>query len=267
MTVSTEEWNATVYHKAANPHVSWGAGVVAAAELAGNERVADVGCGTGRVTEQLLELLPDGFVIGIDRSANMVEEARRQIAPRYPGRVAFLQRDLLELLPDDIGHPVDVVFSTATFHWIRDHTTLFQRLFAILNPGGRLIAQCGGGPNLQRHVDRAEALMASAAYRDWFSGWDAPRFYAIEEVTANATRDAGFIDVETAVIEAPAVLGSADEFATFLTNIVFREHVLQIPDEAMRTAFIDELTRQSAQDETPFLLDYWRLNMRGLRPR
>ena len=69
MSSPTKEWNASVYHKASNPHVSWGTNVVAAAGLQGSERVADVGCGTGRVTEQLLELLPDGHVVAIDRSA------------------------------------------------------------------------------------------------------------------------------------------------------------------------------------------------------
>lgn len=266
MSTSAKEWNARYYHRAALPHDAWGSNVVSAAALSGHERVADVGCGTGRVTEQLLEQLPDGHVIAVDRSANMLEEARASLEARFGQRVSFLQRDLLELTPADIGEPVDVVFSTATFHWIQDHDTLFRNLFAIIKPGGRLVAQCGGGPNLQRHVVRAEALMAGPEYRGWFDGWVVPKFYAEAEGTARRLRDTGFVDVDTHLVEAPVVLKDAAEFSTYMTNIVFREHILQIPDEAQRSAFIDELTRLSALDEIPFLLDYWRLNMSGERP-
>jgi len=266
MSSPTAEWNAQVYHKASNPHVSWGVGVVAAANLQGSERVADVGCGTGRVTEQLLELLPDGSVIAIDRSANMIDEARAYLESRYPGKVTFLQRDLLDLSRDDVGEPVDVVFSTATFHWIRDHDRLFRNLYAVLRPGGRLVAQCGGGPNLHTHVLRAEAMMAREPFNAWFTGWDVPKFYADTEGTAVRLRNAGFVDVDTHLIEAPIVLDDAASFRTYMANIVFREHLQQIQDPAGQDAFLDELTELAAGDDPPFLLDYWRLNMRGERP-
>ncbi len=266
MSSNTPEWNAQVYHKASNPHVSWGTGVVAAAALRGDERVADVGCGTGRVTEQLLELLPHGSVVAIDRSQNMIDEARAHLESRFPGKITFLQRDLLELSPEDVGEPVDVVFSTATFHWIRDHDTLFRNLFAITRPGGRLVAQCGGGPNLRRHVERAETMMARDSFSQWFDGWDVPKFYADLEGTSERMRSAGYIDVETVLVEAPVVLGDAAEFRTFMANIVFREHIEQIASENGRDAFLDELTDLASADDPPFLLDYWRLNMRGERP-
>ena len=57
----------------------------------------------------------------------------------------FAQADLTELA---LAEPVDVIVSTATFHWILDHDGLFRRLFAALRPGGRLVAQCGGDGNI-----------------------------------------------------------------------------------------------------------------------
>jgi trans-aconitate methyltransferase len=165
---NTTEWNAGIYHKVSNPHVGWGASLIDGLDLQGNETVADAGCGSGRVTADLLDRLPAGKVIAVDRSANMVEEAQAHLTPRFGDRASVLQADLLDLTPDDLGEPVDLVFSTATFHWIRDHDKLFTRLFALLKPGGRLVAQCGGGPNLQRHVDRAVVLMKSNPWRPYF---------------------------------------------------------------------------------------------------
>jgi trans-aconitate 2-methyltransferase len=263
---NTSEWNAGVYHRVSNPHVDWGLSVLDGLELLGHERVADLGCGSGRVTAELLERLPTGEAVAVDRSANMIEEARAHLEPRFGDRIRFVQADLLTIQPTDIGGPVDLVFSTATFHWIRDHDMLFARLFALLKPGGRLVAQCGGGPNLQRHVDRAEAMMNSEPWRPFFVEWDAPRFGVDEKATAERLRRAGFVGIETSLIPAPTTLDDAQTFFTFMTNVVFREHLMQLPDPLLQDSFVEELARLAASDGPPFSLDYWRLNMRGRRP-
>ncbi|MBX5442229.1 MAG: class I SAM-dependent methyltransferase, partial [Solirubrobacteraceae bacterium] len=109
-------------------------------ELAGDETVLDAGCGTGRVTELLLERLPRGRVIAVDGSPAMLEQARERLGG--DDRVRLRQADLQRL--DLHGQRVDAILSTATFHWIPDHERLFARLHATLRPGGRLVAQCGG---------------------------------------------------------------------------------------------------------------------------
>src|SRR5690349_1090653 len=69
------EWNAPSYHNVALPHVDWGAALLAGLPLHGDETVADLGCGSGRLTALLLERLPHGTVIAVDQSANMLAEA------------------------------------------------------------------------------------------------------------------------------------------------------------------------------------------------
>ena len=99
----------------------------------------DAGCGSGRVTELLLERLPHGRVVALDADADMVRATRE----RFDGnaRVEVVHQSLLEL---DLGEPVDAVFSGATFHWVLDHDELFRRLSAAMRPGPRISAQCGG---------------------------------------------------------------------------------------------------------------------------
>ncbi len=58
----------------------------------------------------------------------------------------------------------DLVFSTATFHWVKDHPALFAGIFTTLRSGGRLHAQCGGGPNLARAHELAEQVMHSDTF-------------------------------------------------------------------------------------------------------
>ncbi|HEU0116887.1 MAG TPA: class I SAM-dependent methyltransferase, partial [Thermomicrobiales bacterium] len=71
----SKEWDATTYHRVSNPHVAWGARVLQRLPLRGDETVLDAGCGTGRLTEELLERLPRGRVIAVDRSRNMLDRA------------------------------------------------------------------------------------------------------------------------------------------------------------------------------------------------
>jgi trans-aconitate 2-methyltransferase len=260
------EWNAAVYHRVAEPQQTWGAKVLARLPLRGDETVLDAGCGTGRLTAELLERLPRGRVIAFDRSQNMLAKAREHLTPRYGDRVRFVQGDLQTIGPDPIGQTVDVIFSTATFHWIPDHSILFAGLFALLNPGGWLVAQCGGGPNIAALRRRAAALMASPPYAPFFAGWPGPWHFADDLATAERLRAAGFVDVETDLEEAPTVLPDTATYHEFLTNVIFGAHLARLPDDALRRAFVDALTDQAATDDPPFALDYWRLNLRGRKP-
>src|SRR3954465_15696167 len=126
------------YDRLSTPMERLGREVLDRLELRGDETVLDGGCGAGRLTGLLIDRVPDGRVIGVDASASMIDAARERLGPDADLRVA----DLVGL--DLGGDTVDVIFSTATFHWIADHDALFRSLRAALRSGGRLVAQCGG---------------------------------------------------------------------------------------------------------------------------
>lgn len=257
------EWNATTYHRVANAHVGWGQRVLARLPLRGDEVVADAGCGTGRLTAELLERLPDGHVIAIDGSANMLQVAADHLRPRYGDRVSFLQADLRELT---LAEPVDAIFSTATFHWIADHEALFRVLFAALKPGGRLVAQCGGGPNIAGLMEQVATVQRQPEFAPYFRDWQEFWEFADAGTTARRLDVAGFVDIVTSLEETPTFLPSAADYHDFLETVVLRSHLEPLPNQALRTAFLDQLTDISAAAEPPFFLDYWRLNLAGRRP-
>ena len=118
------EWDAEVYHRVSETQFRWGLEVLERLPLEGDEYVLDAGCGSGRVTEALSERLPDGRVIAIDGSDEMVKKAREVLGPR-----ADVRHGDLEAL--ELEEQVDAIFSNAVFHWIKDHRNLFSRLRAI----------------------------------------------------------------------------------------------------------------------------------------
>lgn len=141
MTTATDAaWDGATYQRISSPQTAWGERVLARLSLRGDERVLDAGCGSGKLTRSLLAKLPAGHVVAFDNSTSMLTEARKTLAV-VGDRVTFAGGDLLAL---SVVTPVDVVFSTATFHWVLDHDLLFSRLFAALRPGGRLLAHAAG---------------------------------------------------------------------------------------------------------------------------
>lgn len=256
------EWNATSYHQVSAPQTSWGHRVLARLALDGDERVIDAGCGSGRLTSALAERLPRGHVVALDRSWNMLTVARTNLRPVFGSRVSFVQAALPDL---PMAGGADVVFSTATFHWIDDHVALFANIHRALAPGGRLHAQCGGGPNLAAAHALAEQVMHEAPFAPHFADWTGVWQFASAEETAARLAAAGFVDIDANLEAAPTTLASADDYRAFVTTVIYHPHLAKLPD-ALHAPFIDAVTARAGATSPPFTLDYWRLNMSARRP-
>jgi len=246
----SREWDATTYDRVANPHVKWGAGILEHLDPDGVVTVVDAGCGTGRVTELVLDRVPGARVVAIDGSQKMVEEAGRRLLPAIDdGRVEVVHADLtksfLGLLPR--REPVDAIVSTATFHWILDHDVLFANLAEALRPGGQLVAQCGGAGNLASVYE---------AMRQAGEPWMGPKYYATAEETADRLRSCGFTDVRTWLHDEPTPFESLEALEEYLGAIVLGAHLERLP-EAERAPFVHAVASRLPKAE----LDYVRLNM------
>ena len=256
-----DEWDAGTYERVSEPQLEWGRRVVERIPVRGDERVLDAGCGTGRVTRVIAGRVPDGSVDAVDGSARMVEEARRRLADLAP-RVSVRRQDLLEL---EVETPVDLIVSTATFHWILDHDLLFARLFAALAPGGRLVAQCGGAGNIARTLRVAEEVGAAAPYAEALREMDAAHLFADHVSTVTRLRDAGFEDATAWLEEAPAYFPDAGAGAEFLAAVVLRRHVPLLGPER-GAAYCREVAEGLLEPDGRMVIDYVRLNMQARRP-
>jgi trans-aconitate 2-methyltransferase len=255
------DWNAGLYHDISSPQQAWGRRVLDRLSLAGTERVLDIGCGTGRLTLEIAERVPAGCVVGLDRSVAMLETAASWLRPRSP-RTTLVLADASAL---PFRRVFDAAFSGATFHWIHDHAALFRSIVTALRPGGRLVAQCGGGPNLAVLYGRAGQLMREPRFARYFEEWIEPTHFAEEETTRRWLAAAGFVDVEVSLEEAPTRFDGPEQFRDFIANVCLRHHGARLPN-AERQSFLRDLTVAAAADSPAFTLDYWRLNLQGRRP-
>jgi trans-aconitate 2-methyltransferase len=264
------DWDAAKYHRISDPQLAWGRAVAARLNAAPGERVLDLGCGTGRLTNEIAQMAGI-LVVGLDYSAAMLREAGGQtgVRPGSDGGLTPFRRPLY-VRGDGASLPFasafDAVFSAAVFHWIADHDQLFRSVFAALKPGGRLIAQCGGANNLERLYGRARALMHSDGYRGHFVGWT--NFTHFENVadTERRLRHADFTDIDVSLVSSPVIFDTPAAFSEFTAAVCLRHHLDRLP-AAVRDGFMRQITDQACGDDPPLTLDYWRLNIAARKGR
>jgi trans-aconitate 2-methyltransferase len=238
------DWDAGAYDRLPIPMTRWGTVVVGWLDLDGDERVLDAGCGTGQVTERLLERLPDGEVVALDGSPSMIDQARVRLGE---DRVRYLVHDLLDPIPIE---PVDAVLSTATFHWVPDHDWLFANLAEVLEPRGQLAAQCGGAGN---------AAELAHVVRELGYDLEEDKVFAGPLETRKRLERAGFTDVETWLHPEPTPI-PRDDLELYLQTVCLGSVIRRVPLED-RDAFLAE----AAERLPGGVIDYVRLNIRARR--
>jgi trans-aconitate 2-methyltransferase len=246
------DWDAATYDRVADPQEEWGREVLARLELRGDERVLDAGCGSGRVTRLLVERVPRGHVIGVDASPSMIERAREALGPE----VELIVADLLDL---ELADPVDAVFSNATFHWILAHQRLFDRLHALLRPGGVVEAQCGGVGNVAEWIRAIDAANGDERFASYLRTMAPAMNFASVTDTEPRLRRAGFEPMR--VWLEPKVVQPRQP-REYVRSVGLAKQLARLPPD-LHEAYVDAVLGSMPR---PLVLRYVRLNISARRP-
>lgn len=156
-----QRWNPESYAKNARFVSDLGEPLLELLQLAPGEKVLDLGCGDGALTEKLIAA--GGLVLGVDASAEQVEATRQR------GLEAEVYR--VEELP--FIEQFDAILSNAVLHWIKDQSTALAHIYRSLKPGGRFVAELGGFGCVETirgalHQVLRERHIDPWAYDPWF---------------------------------------------------------------------------------------------------
>lgn len=260
---SSREWDSSAYDRISAPQLSWGKKVMERLSIRGDESLLDAGCGTGKLTRELLELLSSGHVVALDVSQNMLRAARENLGKDFGDRLEFVVADLLGL---PFHQRFEGIFSTAAFHWVPDHDRLFRELFLALKPGGWLLAQCGGAGNLDRLLARVGSLARSQPFSRDLNDFKNPWVFSDPETAKARLESVGFVGVDSSLESAPTRFKTSDQYMEFVSKVILHRHLEQLPNEVLRRELLQALAEQAAKDSPPYELDYWRLNLDARKP-
>jgi trans-aconitate 2-methyltransferase len=240
-------WDAQTYDRTSAPQQAWASEVLARLRgIAADATVLDVGCGTGLVTEELLALVPQGRVLAVDQSPEMVALAQARLGDR--ARVWC--QDVLEL---ELEEPVDAVISTATLHWVPDHNRVWSRLASVLRGGGVLEVQCGGEGNIGRVREVIDAVARELAPElIGFTPW----VFAGPQETEQRLQQAGFTEIRCWLEERPTY---PEDVGAFVPTSILAAHLDRLPEER-RQRFAAAVV-----SGVRLPLDYVRLNVSAVR--
>ena len=229
MSYHMHHWNPDLYARHIEPRLPIIKETVNLLQLLPGQRVLDVGCGEGTVTQMLLE---KGLqVIGIDVDTQQVLRARKK----------GIDARVMSAMNIDWQNEFDAIFSNWCFHWLDDHPALFRRLHQALKPGGQLVAEhCATAFNVH---DELFEYMNTALQHRGMNLEDVLQFnYAQPEVLRRNLTDAGFYREVYMLVEhkLPLPYGFRD-----LIKSIFSPVAVAVGDEGW-SDFITELETLAA---------------------
>ncbi len=235
------EWDARTYDTLDLPHKRWGRGVLERLAPRGDETVLDLGCGSGRDTERLLDALPRGRVVAVDGSLQMLERLRERLGDA-DGRLQTLHRDLRQ--PFDLRGPFDAVISVATLHWLPDHRHVFDELARVLGPGGRIVIECGGEGNIALFL----RAVGPVAHDDGSRFWN---FAGVQDTRARL-RAAGFRQSAVRLVADEARFEDRAQLEAFVATVMLAAPLGEMPGER-RAAFVSDVCERLPEPAIDFV--------------
>ncbi len=173
------QWNPNEYHQHSSQQQKWATELLAKLALKGHERILDIGCGDGKITAEVAQHVPNGLVVGLDASAEMIEFARKEFPVEEIWNLRFKLGNAQSL---DFQEEFDWVISFACLHWVLDHRPVLKGIRQALCPEGRVMLQLGGKGNAAEVARVVFDVIARPLWADYFGGFTFPwGFYSPDE--------------------------------------------------------------------------------------
>jgi trans-aconitate 2-methyltransferase len=241
-------WDPRQYHKFQAERSAPFFDLLALVEVRPRLKVVDLGCGTGELTQQLVERLPDSDVTGLDSSVQMLEKAR----PLEGLHLHFEQGDQA-----DLGGEWDLIFSNAALQWSELHADLVPRLFERLRPGGQIAAQVPSNHNHISHQIYRETA-SEEPFRSVLGGFQryAP-VLSIDEY-ARILFDCGAEHIVAFEKVYPHVLEDSDAVVEWISGTALVPYLERLGDQKEEFVSVLRVKMRRALPQTPVFYPFRR---------
>jgi trans-aconitate 2-methyltransferase len=238
-TPNNYSWNATDYAKNSANQYAWAKELFPKLELIGNEALLDIGCGDGKITAELAKCLPNGRVVGIDSSAQMINLAKAAFSERDYPNLAFELMDARKLT---FHAEFDRIFSNAVLHWIVDQKAVLSGVARSLKPKGKLLFQMGGKGNAKDVLGILDDRLLEEAWKGFFGGFVFPYAFCGTEEYNDMLVDAGLVPQHVELLPKIMSLMNAEGLAGWIRT-TWLPYTEKVPLER-RDGFVKEIVKR-----------------------
>lgn len=246
-------WNPADYAANAAFVPAMGAPVLALLDPWPGERILDLGCGDGVLTERIVAA--GASVLGLDASPEMVAAARAR----------GLDAEVADAQSLDLAPGFDAAFSNAALHWMLEKERVAAGVFGALKPGGRFVGEMGGEGNVASiwAAVRAELRARGRAPREEDTHW----YPSVADFTA-VYAAAGFTGIDAHLIPRPTPLptGVAGWIKTFRSGLMDTSGIPEDEQAAIGEAAERRLEAALRQPDGSWVADYVRLRFTMRKP-
>ena len=214
------------------------------------ERILDLGCGTGRLANEISKA--GAQAVGVDIDPSMIERARAA----YPD-VEFVVADAARFTCDE---PFDAVFSNAAIHWVKDTHGVMATLSEILKPGGRLVVELGGKGNIAAIIRAVDQALESVGHAR--PGQGLPWYFPSVADFTSRLEERGIVTGYAALFDRPTPLEDGPNGMRHWMSMFGAELLVHLPDE-LRERVVSEV--ESRLRPVMFHDGLWTADYRRLR--
>lgn len=253
--MSVQKWDTALYQEKHNFVWKYGESLIELLSPQPGERILDLGCGAGQLTQQIAEAGAE--VIGLDADATMIRQAQQN----YPD----LQFEVTDARNFQVTQLYDAVFSNAVLHWVQQPEPVIDCIWRSLKPGGRFVVEFGGRGNVQQIVDALYEVLRSMGRS---SPMDLnPWYFPSLGEYATLLENQGFRVMHAALLDRPTPLtdgmaGLANWLRMF-ANPFLTELSAQAQTELIRG--VEERLKPSLYQDGGWIADYRRLRLAALK--
>lgn len=239
------KWNPEDYEKNSSAQEKWADALISGLKLKGDEHILDIGCGDGKITAKISARAPDGYVLGIDSSRDMIDFARKRFPPSQYANLRFELGDALRL---DFDQEFDLVMSFACLHWIKDHLEVLKGVQRSLRPGGRLLFQCGGRGNAGELMALTEDLVRESRWSRYFRGFRFPYYFYGTEGYHACLEQAGLEEIRVELVPKEMVQHGTAGLEGWI-RATWHPVIERIPED-LKQQFVSEMAERYLERHT-----------------
>ncbi len=257
------EFNAEEYNTASRHQKEWGRAIISELDLRGNQSVLDLGCGDGVLTAELSRRVPDGYVVGIDSSWNMVRTARK--LQRECDNLSFQLMDINYVCAEDA---FDLVFSNAALHWVKDHRRMMRNLYDSLKAGGALRLNFAGDGNCATFIAVVREAMADDRFARHFERFEWPWYMPSADEYEVLIRQLPFSQIAIWEQNADRCFASVDEMVRWIDQpslVPFLECVGDDDAGAFRERVVSEMAERTLRANGTCFETFRRINVKAIK--